>query len=76
MIDIPGDSTDFRPTANGTEVLFLRVCYRYGGFSAPKRDHLHTDRREWIDEESKHGTIRTRCRRCGALIGYRPAEAK
>ena len=38
-----------------------------------RRDHLHNDRDLWVDEPPKAGVIRTHCKLCGDLIGYRPA---
>ena len=40
-----------------------------------RRDHPHNDPQLWIDEPPKAGRIRTHCKLCGDLIGYRPSVA-
>lgn len=44
----------------------------------PPRCRTHTDPDDWTDEPAprRPGWLRTTCRRCGALLGYRPAETK
>jgi hypothetical protein len=56
-----------KPTA--TEILAAR---------APLRCSTHTDPDDWTDEPAprRPGWLRTTCRRCRALVGYRPAEPK
>ena len=36
-----------------------------------KRDHAHGDPHNWVDEPPKKGMIRTHCKICGDLVGYR-----
>lgn len=42
----------------------------------PERDHSHFETENWVDESPKNGWIRTHCRKCGSLIGYRPVQKK
>jgi TubC N-terminal docking domain len=41
---------------------------------APSQRCMICDQRNWLDEPSKDGSIRTICRICGRFIGFRPVR--
>lgn len=45
--------------------------------AGPPRCGQHIDPRDWLDQPAANrpGWIRTTCKCCGALIGYRPADS-
>jgi hypothetical protein len=40
----------------------------------PARCLSHFDQSTWVDEAPSGGKVRTHCRLCGRLIGYRPSR--
>lgn len=61
----------YRETRDGPQILFLTVLHDFGWLKEPPRDHLHTDRSLWRDEQ-RDGWIRTTCSKCGGFMGRRP----